>query len=220
MPRLRRERSAPSTPSKLGRQLADAEQSRACEQSPANPLGISAPAASTPGRQCSVTTTAPGFNDPPLLEAMALAASRGRKVKNHCNSNRGCVTFRYRVPVNLSVADSNKSSLVTWPQGVLGIRFSYSQHSKLCQLTQWVGWFLYGLAAEKLKFPLWGQGARVTLMNGFELTWLMPLTKFLRQGMMNIGQIELQGRLTKLEFTLSHACRRATKAFVIAGSTE
>ena len=77
------------------------------------------------------------------------------------------VKFFNRVPVHLTVTDLRKHSLVTLPNWGLGIGFSYSQHSKICQLLIRVAGF-YSLAHryEYFEFFLRQWILHVKLVNG------------------------------------------------------
>ena len=91
-----------------------------------------------------------------------------------CRSSDKNVTFLNRVPVRLTVTDQPKCSSVTLPDGVLGIRFSYSQHSKRHQLPQRAAGFywisvLYG---KILGLTLASLDTRVKLVNGL---WFLDL---------------------------------------------
>lgn len=79
------------------------------------------------------------------------------------------VTFLYRVPVCLVVADYSKHRSVILPLWVQGIGFSYSQHSKPCQLLIWVAGFYCSVECQKkLKLAFASLVTHVNLMNGHQ----------------------------------------------------
>ena len=71
--------------------------------------------------------------------------------------------------MHLTVADQRKYSSVTSPMRVLGIGFSYSQHSKMCQLSIWIAGFYYlKTLQENSRLSLASPVAHVNLMNGHQ----------------------------------------------------
>ncbi len=79
------------------------------------------------------------------------------------------VTFLYRVPACLAVADYSKHRSVILPLWVRGIGFSYSQHSKLYQLPTWVaGFYCLVERQKKLKLAFDSLVVHVNLMNGHQ----------------------------------------------------
>ena len=87
------------------------------------------------------------------------------------------VKFYYRVPVCLAVADHHKHRSVMFPLWVQGMGFSYSQHSKLCQLPVWVaGFYCLPECQKKLKLAFASLVTHVNLMNGHQyLSCLAPV---------------------------------------------
>ena len=79
------------------------------------------------------------------------------------------VTFLNRVPVRLAVTDRIGYSSVNSPRGVRGIGFSYSQHSKLCQLPMWAAGFCsLRVLQENSKLALASSVTHVNLMSGHQ----------------------------------------------------
>ena len=85
------------------------------------------------------------------------------------HTSRHNVTFLNRVPVRLAVTDHYRYSSVNAPLGVRAIGFSYSQHSKLCQLSAWMaGFYWSSLCQKNSKLTLASPVAHVNLMNGHQ----------------------------------------------------